>query len=107
MWKIKCPYCRTGYVGPLMGGLRDDYYGRRRLCRSCGTIWRMSMRGYQIMIGSVLFVFCLGIGALYYHHWLQPQALADSLVAAWLLLWLVFLWPLVYRTVWRIRVKKP
>lgn len=106
MWKIKCPYCSSGYVGPLMGGLRDDYYGRRRLCGSCGTIWRMSMRGYQIMIGSVLVVFCLGIVALYYHHWL-PQDVADLLVGAWLLAWLVFLWPLVYRTVWRIRVKKP
>jgi len=105
-WRIKCPYCSTGYVGPLMGGLRDDYYGRQRLCGSCGTIWRMSHRGYAIMIGSVLLAFSLGIAALYYHHWL-PQTVADVLAAVWLVAWLVFLWPLVYRTVWRIRVKKP
>ena len=82
-WKIKCPYCSTGYVGPLMGGLRDDYYGRQRLCGSCGTIWRMSYRGYRIMIGSVLLVFSLGVAALYYHHWL-PQVTADVLAAVWL-----------------------
>ena len=28
-------------------------------------------------------------------------------LVAWLLAWLIFLWPLVYKTVWRIRVKKP
>lgn len=89
-----------------MGGLRDDYYGRRRLCGSCGTIWRMSMRGYSIMIGAAVVIFCLGVWALYYRHWLG-QTLADLLFATWLLAWLVFLWPLLYRTVWRIRVKKP
>ena len=89
-----------------MGGLRDDYCGRRRLCGSCGTIWRMSYRGYRIMIGSVLLVFSLGVAALYYHHWL-PQVTADVLAAVWLVAWLVFLWPLVYRTIWRIRVKQP
>jgi len=89
-----------------MGGLRDDYYGRQRLCGSCGTIWRMSHRGYAIMIGSVLLAFSLGIAALYFHHWL-PQTVADVLAAVWLVAWLVFLWPLVYRIVWRIRVKKP
>ena len=105
MWKIKCPHC-TGFVGPLMGGLRDDYYGRGRLCGSCGTIWRMSIRGYQIMIAAVLVVFSTGVAALYYHHWLS-QTYADLLVAAWLLAWLFFFWPMVYRTVWRMRVKKP
>ena len=104
--KIKCPHCSTGYVGPLMGGLRDDYCGRQRLCGSCGTIWRMSVRGYQLMIASVLVVFSLGVGALYYRHWL-PQGIADAGSAAWLVAWLVFLWPLVYRTVWRIRVRQP
>ncbi len=105
-FKIKCPQCTPGYVGPLRGGLREDYYGRERLCGSCGTIWRMSMRGYQIMIGSVLMVFSIGVAVLYYRHWLK-QGISDLLCAAWLIAWLVFLWPLVYRTIWRIRVKKP
>ena len=103
MWKIKCPHC-TGFVGPLMGGLRDDYYGRGRLCGSCGTIWRMSASGYQTMIFSVLIVFCVGVWALY--HWLQ-QLTADICCVVWVFAWLVFLWPLVYRTLWRMRVKKP
>ena len=87
-----------------MGGLRDDYCGRQRLCGSCGTIWRMSHRGYSIMIGSVLLAFFAGWWALY--HWLR-QTTADLLLVVWVLAWLVFLWPLVYRTIWRIRVKKP
>jgi len=103
-FKIKCPQCTPGYVGPLRGGLREDYYGRERLCGSCGTIWRMSMRGYQIMIGSALVAFCVGWWALY--HWLR-QMTADICWVVWLVLWLSLLWPLVYRTVWRIRVKKP
>ena len=102
--KIKCPECTDGYVGPLMGGLRDDYCGRQRLCGTCGTIWRMSKWGYGILIGSALLLFCLGVWALY--HWLR-QTPADWLCSAWLLAWLVFLWPLVYKTVWRFRVQKP
>ena len=106
MLKIKCPDCPDGYVGPLMGGLRDDYCGRQRLCGSCGTIWRMSKPGYRAMIGGVLLVFSAGVAALYYRHWLD-QDIADVCCGVWLLAWLVFLWPLVYRTVWRIRVRKP
>ena len=102
--KIKCPYCTTGYAGPLRGGLREDYYARERLCGSCGTIWRMSMRGYAIMISSALIMFCAGWWAFY--HWLR-QTPADICLAVWLLAWLIFLWPLVYRFVWRFRVKKP
>ena len=102
--KIKCPYCSDGYVGPLMGGLRDDYCGRRRLCGSCGTIWRMSVRGYSIMIALALILFCTGWWALY--HWLRQEA-ADLCLIIWLMAWLVFFWPLMYKTIWRFRVKKP
>jgi len=56
------------------------------------------------MIGSALVAFCVGWWALY--HWLR-QMTADICWVVWLVLWLSLLWPLVYRTVWRIRVKKP
>ena len=37
-----------------MGGMRQSYYGRQRLCLKCGTIYRMSLPAYATMVGSAL-----------------------------------------------------
>ena len=100
--RIKCPHC-PGYVGPLRGGLREDYYGRERLCGSCGTIWRMPKDTYAIVIGVAVVTFCAGLAAFY--HWLWTDA-ADLCCAVWLLLWLTLFWPIYYRGLWQFRVKR-
>jgi len=85
-----------------MGGLRQSYGGRQRLCGKCGTIWRMSKVGYGILIGTAGVLAATGIVVLY--RWLKP-AEADWWTVAWLAGWVVLFWPLLYYCVWRVRVK--
>jgi len=102
MFSMRCPYCR-GRVGSLMGGMRQDYGGRQRLCGSCGTIWRMSKKSYGMMIAVAVIVAAAGVLLPY---WLWGQTVGDIVSPAWLVLWFVFFWPLFYHVVWRFRMKR-
>ncbi len=99
--RMKCPYCQ-GRVGSLMGGLRQDYGGRQRLCGSCGTIWRMSKRSYGLLIGAALTVIAAG-ALLPYRLW--GQTVGDIISPVWLVLWIVLFWPVLYHAVWKVRIK--
>ena len=85
-----------------MGGLRQDYAGRQRLCGSCGTIWRMRKTSYGLMIAVAVIIVAAG-ALLPYLLW--GQMVGDIVTPAWLVSWLVFLWPLYYRVIWRFRMK--
>ncbi|MCG3148357.1 MAG: hypothetical protein PCFJNLEI_01800 [Verrucomicrobiae bacterium] len=84
-----------------MGGIRQSYGGRQRLCMKCGTIWRMNKVGYGIMIGLALTLAATGIGLLY---WRLKPIEADWWTLAWLTVWVVLFWPLLYYSVWRVYV---
>lgn len=85
-----------------MAGFRNDYLGRQRLCLKCGTIWRMGKAGYAVLLATAGTLVVGGIIGFYLSF--KPVE-ADIWSIVWLLLWMVFLWPVLYKTVWRIRVK--
>lgn len=85
-----------------MGGLRDSYCGRQRLCVKCGTIYRMGEPTYYSMVGIAVMLFAAGVVAFY---WKFKALQADLLTLGWLIVWLVLFWPLLYYCVWRAWVK--
>ena len=86
-----------------MGGLRQDYAGRQRLCGSCGTIWRMSKTSYGLLIAMAVIVAATG-ALMPYLLW--GQMVGDIVSPVWLVLWFVLFWPLLYLVVWRFRMKR-
>jgi hypothetical protein len=97
---LKCPHCK-GHIGPLLGGLRQSYCGRQRLCLKCGTIWRMHKALYGAMVGTAVVGAIAGVAVLF---WLFKPEQADWFSLAWLLGWVALFWPVMYYIVWRVWV---
>ena len=99
---FRCPYCKH-HVKTLVGGLRQEYAGRQKVCVSCGAIWRFDQRRWQEFLG--VFGAVVVAGAVVPYFFLKP-AQADIWCVCWLLFSIAILWPVVYYILWKLKLRR-
>ena len=100
--KLRCPHCKSR-VKTLIGGLRQEYAGRQKVCVSCGAIWRYDRQHWQEFVA--VFVVLTAGGAFFPYLFMRPAA-ADLWCVGWLAFCMVILWPVVYYILWKCKLRR-
>jgi hypothetical protein len=102
MVALHCPYC-AGRVKTLIGGLRQEFAGRQKVCVACGAIWRLDSQKYRTLLGG--FGLMTFVGAIVPYAVTKPRH-ADFWCIGWLVFCVAVLWPLVYYIVWKWKLRR-
>jgi hypothetical protein len=99
---FRCRYCKKKLI-PLVQSFAHYLWGRERICRRCGRIWRLSAAQQQLLIG-----FGVIVGVIFLivaRHWLPGPDGAVLVMTLCLPLYAFVVWPAMFALLGNFRLK--